>query len=514
MKWTLRNLIQVVALLAIVLTFLTITTVGYRVNKLNLTESTLETNKAYAQKLSSTTDTFLREVLRTLAVNAEEVIPLLAESDNQAGLDVIANRVQKQSDTFNSVVIADAEGTVIGVSPPSLDLLGEKLTSTGVKQAMEEKRPLISEPYVGVTGELMIFISVPLFTEDLQYEGFMGGAIYLNKSNVLEKLLGKHFYENGSNVYVVDRKGMLIYHQLKERLKDDVAENPVVQKVIAGAKGSQELVNTKGVPMLAGYSHVPIAGWGIVSQRTVQSSVAPAKAMVGKMALRSLPLLLLSIFLIWYLSRKIASPLQNLAHYAALSTKNRHWGKIETISDWYYEAWILKKSVQQSLDYFIHQSHTDPLTGLTNRRAMNEYMNIYVKEKTPFAVIILDIDHFKRVNDRYGHAVGDEVLIELADLMRKCVRKEDICCRYGGEEFVILLPQADELTAYDIAERLRETMENKVSACGEVVTISAGTAASQGMANNPAKLIELADQSLYEAKRTGRNKTIISGNES
>ncbi|WP_233201398.1 sensor domain-containing diguanylate cyclase [Sporosarcina sp. P13] len=515
-----KKLIQIVAMLAIVLTFLTSTTVGYRVNKQALIDSTLGTNKAYAEKLASTTNTYLRETLKILQVNSEEVLSLIAQPDSQLQLNGIVERIRTQTSTFNSVVIVSPEGIVQGVSPSSLNLIGEKLTSVGAKQAIEEKRSIISQPYVSTTGELIVFISVPLFSENGTYRGILGGAIYLNKPNVLEKVLGVHFTENGSYVYVVDKKGSLIYHQHGKRMKDDVSENEVVKKVITGINGSQQFVNTKGIPMLAGYAYVPIADWGIISQRPVSVAVSPAKSMVVEMAWKSLPLLLLAFFLVRYLSKKIAMPLQRLAYYTESSPEVDQKEKMETVSDWYYEARQLKGAVLYSIDYFknemnyfIHQSTTDPLTKLTNRRTMDDFMKQWVEEKKPFALVIFDIDKFKRVNDRYGHVVGDEVLVYLADLMQNAARKGDICCRYGGEEFVILLPKADKATAYQVAERLREKLEGTVSPCGEIVTISAGVATYPLDAVYPAQIIELADQCLYQAKRTGRNKTIVVSDE-
>ncbi|PIC77394.1 GGDEF domain-containing protein [Sporosarcina sp. P19] len=519
MRWSLKNLIQVVAILAIALTFLTSTTVAYQVHKQTLINSTLETNYAYVQKLTSTTDTYLREILNTLEVNAKVVLSLLDDPSSQTQLNALAERIRTETNTFDSVAVASTEGVILGASTPSLELVGEELTSIGAMQAIKEKRKIISHPYVGIEGEPIIFISVPLF-ENGEYKGFLGGAIYLDQPNILEKLLGNHYYENGSYVYVVDYAGKLIYHQEKERLKEDVSSNPAVQKVIRGESNYTQLINTKGIPMLAGYAYVPIAEWGIVAQRQLDISVAPAKEMVLEMALKSLPLLLLSFFLVRYLSRKIALPLQKLAYYTENSVESDQKEKMEAISDWYYEAKQLKGAMVHSLDYFknemnyfIHQSTIDPLTKLTNRRMMDSYMKQWVDDGTPFALIIFDIDKFKRVNDRYGHAVGDEVLIYLADWMRRTVRKQDICCRYGGEEFVILLPKSDKVTAYLTAERLREKMEDTVSPCGEVITISSGVGAYPLHANHPARLIELADQSLYEAKRTGRNKTIVVSDE-
>ncbi|PID16079.1 GGDEF domain-containing protein [Sporosarcina sp. P34] len=519
MRWSLKTLIQVMAILAIVLTFLTSTTVAYQVHKKNLIKSTLETNYAYVQKLTSTTDTYLREILNTLEVNAEIVVPLLKEPSSQMQMNALTERIRLETNTFDSVAIASTEGVLLSTSTPSLGLLGEKLTSIGAIQALKEKRKIISQPYVGIEGEPIIFISVPLF-EGSEYKGFLGGAIYLNKPNILEKLLGSHYYENGSYVYVVDNAGKLIYHQQKERLNEDVSSNPAVQKVITGESNYTQLINTKGISMLAGYAYIPIAEWGIVSQTKLDTSVAPAKEMVLEMALKSLPLLLLSFILVRYFSRKIALPLQKLAYYTENSTESDQKEKMEMISDWYYEARQLKGAMLHSLDYFknemnyfIHESTTDPLTKLPNRRMMDSYMKQWVDEGTPFALIIFDIDKFKRVNDRYGHAVGDKVLIYMADLVQRTIREQDICCRYGGEEFVILLPKSDKVTAYLTTERLREKLEDTVSPCGEVITISAGVAAYPLHANHSAGLIELADQSLYEAKRTGRNKTIVVSDE-
>lgn len=513
MKWSLKHLILLVALLAIGLTFLSTTTVGYRMNKETLIETTLETNRAYAEKLSSTTDTFLRTTLQTLEINAPEVIPYINERE---ALLKVADRVKTQTNTFNSMMVVGVDGTVLATSPQTLNIIGEKLTTVGPQEALTKQQPVISKPYIGITGRLIVLMSVPLFADDGTYLGFFGGTIYLNEPNILEEILGAHFYKDDSYVFVVDRDGHMLYHQQPQRVREDVSDNPVVQQLMEGKSGARQVTNTKGIQMLAGYAYVPIAKWGVVSQRPLDVSLAPAQSMVYEMILKTLPLLLVAVLIVWQLSRRIALPLQKLAYYAETSTDNYQSEKINAVPDWYYEAKQLKKALLHSLtffknemNYFIHQSNTDPLTKLTNRRTMDERMKEWIDHKSPFAVVLLDIDKFKRVNDTYGHGVGDEVLIYLAELMKETARKGDICCRYGGEEFIILLPKADKVTAFLAAERLREKMESTVSPCGEVVTISAGVAAYPLHANHSAKLIELADQCLYEAKRTGRNKTIV-----
>jgi two-component system cell cycle response regulator len=135
------------------------------------------------------------------------------------------------------------------------------------------------------------------------------------------------------------------------------------------------------------------------------------------------------------------------------------------------------------------------------------------KSNKPLAFLIMDIDHFKSVNDTHGHDIGDEVLREFANRISANIRGIDLACRYGGEEFVVVMPDTDVDFAYTIAERLRKSVETtpiEISrAPGALnVTISIGIAASAGGDDNAEKLLHRADQALYRAKREGRNRVI------
>jgi len=234
------------------------------------------------------------------------------------------------------------------------------------------------------------------------------------------------------------------------------------------------------------------------------------------MILKTLPFLLLLFVLIIYISNRIARPLQHLAHYARLSTTNEPHADMKNINAWYYEAIQLENALVKSIaylqdrvTYFNHQSSTDPLTGLVNRRSMDEYTKQWIEEETPFSIILFDIDRFKRINDTYGHNVGDLVLKYLADEMRAVARNQDVCCRYGGEEFILLLPETTMLDAFNVAEQLRKRLETTVSPSGEIVTISSGISSYPECAHDTMKLIEIADTCLYEAKSKGRNRSIL-----
>ena len=386
------------------------------------------------------------------------------------------NRMKKQTNTFNSVSIVDKDGDILAVSPETLGLKGKKLTSEGGREALKKREAFISQPYVGLTGRLIIFLSYPIFDSEGDYLGLVGGTIYLKEENILKDVLGEHFYKDGSHVYVVDESGRIIYHQDPRRVNDIVLENAVVQQLIAGNSGAMEVVNTEGVEMLAGYATIPTANWGVVTQRPKEDALAPSVTAIKEMMIKTLPFLIISFLLIVVVSKRIAHPLTKLATYAESSTETNQGENINDVHAWYYEAIQLKKALSYSLNYFIHQSTVDPLTKLMNRRAMDAHLEKWTEQGRPFVLLIFDIDKFKRVNDTYGHAMGDEVLKYLAASMLEVARKDDVCCRFGGEEFVMLLPETDRHAAFQLAERLRNKLESTISPCGDVVTISIGIA--------------------------------------
>ncbi len=173
----------------------------------------------------------------------------------------------------------------------------------------------------------------------------------------------------------------------------------------------------------------------------------------------------------------------------------------------------LRDNVQMSIEMAI----TDALTGLHNRRYMETHLGTLVEQAAsrgkPIAVLVLDIDYFKSVNDTYGHDAGDDVLREFAIRLRKSIRNIDLACRYGGEEFVIVMPETDMGVATMVAERLRRRIANEPFAIQQEmrlldVTISIGIAALQGTGDTAATVLKRADQALYRAKRDGRNRVV------
>lgn len=157
-------------------------------------------------------------------------------------------------------------------------------------------------------------------------------------------------------------------------------------------------------------------------------------------------------------------------------------------------------------------SRTDALTGLANRRAMQASLEVeqslFFRHGHPFSIIMMDLDHFKQINDRYGHGKGDELLILIARLLSKEVRQQDLVCRWGGEEFLILLPQTNQEQSLIVAEKLRkaiEVIDLDVIGITDTVTASFGVECIS-TTRNISELLAESDRKLYEAKRHGRNQ--------
>ncbi|MFO0927187.1 MAG: diguanylate cyclase [Gemmataceae bacterium] len=153
----------------------------------------------------------------------------------------------------------------------------------------------------------------------------------------------------------------------------------------------------------------------------------------------------------------------------------------------------------------------DPLTSCLNRRAFFQEFELHwaasKQGSGPLSCIMTDVDHFKSINDRFGHSVGDQVLQHVAATLRSMVRKRDLVCRYGGEEFCILLPGIDLEDALQVAERIRAALAG--APCGQVqVTVSLGVSAVRLGAGQPSELLDQADKALYCAKHGGRNRVI------
>lgn len=479
------------------------------VNKKNLENNYLIENQFYAQKLADTTDHLFSEMLQNLKTEAEDPVYL---SNKREAIGEKLQALVRSTNFFNSVFFSDQTGHLVNVAP-DISKSGAILSSDGPQEAIKRKIPLISEPYMGIIGKMMILISVPVFDENHEYVGFLGGTIYLHENNSLKAILGQQpQHKNDSYVFVVDTQGNIIYHPNPERINDNVIENKMVQRVIKGERGHQVVVNTQGVEMLAGYAPLKSASkWGIISQTPSETTLKPTIEVVKRTSLITIPFILFVFFISLLLLKKIVHPIRELATYAKRITEKQP-GSPPHIPDKLFELVDLKNTILIAVDYYEkkvdkaeNKSLIDPLTNLYNRRALDRT----IVDLSSYSIILFDLDRFKEVNDRYGHQVGDEVLLFLTDVVRRVMRTQDSCIRLGGDEFLIILPETDVTDAVKIAEALMLLLESSISPTGKTISISIGVGHYPSMAKNFSDLYKLTDEAQYAAKQGEQDKIVV-----
>ncbi|MNX43736.1 putative diguanylate cyclase YedQ [compost metagenome] len=507
----LRRLILWICLLSVVLVLAGGLHASYLVQRDLLLHNALEVNRAYASKLAVTTDLFLADLRRYLAYSADVLADMEARPELMAEE---TRRQQAQLGHFNSSMVVSPAGKVIAVSSANPNLLGQHLTSEASQHAIRSQQPAISEPYQANSGRWVILYSHPIFSRDYRYLGYIAGTLYLHEDNVLDRLLDKHFYRDDSYLYVMDRNGTLIYHPDRSLLGRKAPDYDGFAAARRGETGERRFTDAQGNDMLAGYAPVPSTGWSIVAERPVASTLRPLVDLLIATARNTLPLLLLSIATIWLLSGWIARPLGELAGIARRMQDPDSADSLRGMRSWYFEAAELKRALIIGLAPIHHkirdlrrESTTDTLTGLLNRRGLDEAMALLQTEGSPVALLAIDIDRFKTINDRFGHVAGDRALQALATVMNEGSRAGDTLARAGGEEFVVLMPGASLRSAAAAAERLRHRIANHQmpDAIGSRITISVGVARFPDHGATLEAVYRRADQALYHAKNHSRN---------
>jgi diguanylate cyclase (GGDEF)-like protein len=513
-KTDLRTLIALLAITSIVITLANTLYATWRVQRMVLIESTLEANRAYATKLAATTEVFFQLAQSQLHYSANQ---LGKDFDNPELAQQEVNRLREQTSSFNSVAVVDSNGLVKAISPESLMLKGMQLTSQASREALVQRQPMVSKPTISAANNLIVFVSWPIWSNEGRYLGYVGGTIYLKKKSILNALLGEQFYRDGTHVYVLDRNNQVLYHQNSQLIGKTVPAIVSDQARQESTNGEVQLTE-EGTSKLAGYAIVPTTGWMVVALKPTHVTLQPLSGLLLKVLKNSVPFALLTLLMAVIFARLIALPLWQLARKASQMDTQGVSGEIGGIRAWYFEAAQVKRAlltgiglVQDKIGRLKSEVQTDPMTGLLNRRGLSAVLDYFETMHQPFAVLALDIDHFKRVNDNFGHDVGDAVIKHVANTLRNSARQTDVVCRNGGEEFLMLLPATSAEEARVIAERVRTSIaENWVDHVGHI-TLSVGVALWDMDHNTQEQSLKQADAALYQAKNAGRNCVMIAG---
>ncbi|UJF33613.1 sensor domain-containing diguanylate cyclase [Paenibacillus hexagrammi] len=477
-----------------------------------LTDSTLQSNFEGARNLNVTLNTLIDLMFRSLGEAARFIenqhIPIeKSEDDLEAMLG--GHRF------FHAVIAADQDGLVRAASRDSAGIIGTHIPSS-ILQAADHHKPTVSEPYHTADGRMAILFIHPLQAREASPQGWIGGIVFLQEKNIFSDIF-HHAVMSKKNTYayIVDKQGELLFHPDPSRIQDIVSRETLQENFIQKDVKYAEVVNAAGEHVLAGYLSIPNIGWGVVFQSPASSVHQAMTTLVKSQLSFIIPLFALFLLVSLWIARQVTRPFAILTAAARTIALGERLAAAPFRDHWNYEAHHLSKAMmkavtglQDQADHMAEQAMTDKLTGLANRALLEDQVAKWAADGTEFSLLVLDIDHFKAVNDTYGHRIGDEALHHLAQIMLSEAGQDDLCCRYGGEEFIVLLPNRSLSDGRALAERIRRKVENTISPTGKAITVSIGLACCPEHGKEFSQVFEQADHALYQAKRSGRNATI------
>ncbi|XAG66596.1 sensor domain-containing diguanylate cyclase [bacterium 19GA11TI05] len=479
----------------------------------NIEDSLLESNLAYARKLADTTDRYLSIATKELTYSAEKINNIY-DIEN---LKQEANRLRQQSSFFNSIVIVSSDSVIAATSPEELGLVGLKLVSQTNLKTIGAKKTIISEPFISVTGNYVVFISQPIIHKG-QYLGYVGGTIYLKKESMLSDLLSTHFYNEGIRVFIISNRNEVIFSREPELINTEFKISKNLNKKILSTRYGRFYDRNGSHGELIGYASLENANWKVIIAGSSRDVSTPLWVIIINAVWFTSIIIIFITALVIYLSGKISLPLEQITEITRKNDSEVTINKLLKINAWYREAERLKIAITLYLKRMIKrvnqlndETMIDTLTGLYNRKGFYFLVN-KCSLNDEHSIIAIDIDNFKGINDKYGHASGDEVLIRLSKELILSLRNKEVICRFGGEEFIIFLADTNLKDAAIAAERIRLNIDETIFPHVNHVTISLGVSSIKDNDGDILKALHHADKALYDAKSSGRNKVVVSGN--
>ncbi|WP_053843418.1 sensor domain-containing diguanylate cyclase [Paracidovorax avenae] len=496
--------------------------------------------------------TNLRE--RALEIDLLRKLPLFTQGD--LGGDAMRRALDQRKD-------AHSEYAWIGISSPE----GQVLQATGGILVGEkvDQRPWFREAsthlFVGDVHDAVLLakrlperrldqplrfidFAAPIVDANGTLRGVIGAhAHWYWVTETVEAVAVDHAAGHGIEVLIADRSGNVLYpFRLagQTRLPDRAGPSARYER-LTWADGTEYLSSTVALPSVAGAD----LGWRIVVRQPADEALAPARALGRQLALLGLAAALLCGLVAYRLAARFSRPLELLAHAARaierregeprypdgtdtleVAQLNRSFQSMTaSLLEREQELSRLNTSLENQVrerTLALHQANQelenlavrDPLTGLYNRRRFDEALQAYSARCRElghrFALMIVDADHFKRVNDTHGHQTGDAVLRHLAGVIAGCMRSTDFVARFGGEEFVVLMSEPrDREEGRLVAEKIRLAVGHAPFPGVGHLTVSIGLAFCHGGGEPLASILERADKALYQAKGEGRDRVCV-----
>jgi diguanylate cyclase (GGDEF)-like protein len=403
-------------------------------------------------------------------------------------------------------------------------------------------------------------VAMPVYNSKQELAGVLGAHMSWTWADDIRKTVLTGQNEDGAaDLWVTAQDGSLLIGPADHTVEPSLLSQAVTSNGVLFTDYSRDAPVLAAVVATRGQGDYPGLGWSVVARMPISVIYAPANQLVVQILLIGGIVAAVASAIAWALAGSVTKPLKALADSLDLIGRQRNVTSVErqdgsldilklsaairsllrrvgaaesvqlsdaaTIDTLQREVEEQKKEVEQKIlrygaDLRALQvlADTDGLTGLLNRRAFlpfaEDAWNYYKRYQRRFSILMFDIDHFKRINDTFGHAAGDEVIRKMGEIISAGIRSTDKVARFGGEEFVVLLRETDEASAVMMADRLREQIARTVVTTGEhkiSFTASVGCALGSAAARDLEDVIQGADTALYAAKSGGRNRVVLNG---
>lgn len=398
--------------------------------------------------------------------------PEIKEVRSEEELFNIFNNFISYHNGVNYILLVLEDGDSIYYSKNKDSLIGNDLKEENwYKQVKDKKEFVWADIYMEENGNLMILSALPIFNEN-RFIGVLSVELELDK---LIEILDKPYSNSNNNIIIIDEMNNIIHHS--NELQTDESIVLGIDKLNANSEFDVIEIqdNGKALAYISQIEPLNLKLISFINNSVIHREVIPILRRTLYIIVGSLIILSITFVVVYYVNIK------------------------------YYQLNIVHQRLKNKSNY-------DELTSVYNRKAIIDFAQRLVEEKSSLVLMMLDIDYFKEINDEYGHLVGDDVLRKVAKEIKKSLRGIDKVGRYGGEEFIVILPEIELNNSISVAERIRKNIEKLTfNNVDNSITISIGIAKWNENLLNIDELVKNADKQLYRAKYNGRNQIQYEG---
>ena len=544
---SLKTRIIVFALLATIIPSVSMGWLSYVQNKKFLNQKIKQELRVVTSQVSRELDLWLKDRLYDVRVFSRSYVVLenLDKIVGQGGAhieNVVALRrlkdylrsVREKIVDYQELMLLDLKGKIVATSAKQATTV--KLPDKWLSRAQANKHT-IGQPHWDETLQAgVVVVTQPIRTANERLLGVLAAKINFR---TISKTLKNYAQGEIGELYLIKEEGILLVssRSISAKFLETKLVGRTTRKLFFGEGDPQRYYGYHGEPVVGALKRMSELDWGVVAEKE------RAKAYAQIVRLRNVTLVLVVGLLLfiglgaYLLGLTLVRPLDRLTGGASkvaagdlevdlpVLSRSEVGYLTEVFNDMVArlrqgreELAAINKTLRKKNKELHELSITDSLTGLYNRKHLMETLDNEVarskRHKHDFAVLVVDIDHFKEYNDTYGHLEGDDVLSRLAKVFKKSVRSCDYVARYGGEEFILVLPEIGPKDGVKAAERIRKkVVKEKFAGDGKPiqVTVSVGVASYPKDGEEPQAIIRHADTALYKAKESGRNQVVLAG---